>query len=121
MAGGTAVGLAVAGATIEMKGVTGPPPQYATLHVPIKGQAPAVVAFLARPRLGLPRDVLYDPKRLGGDVAIDLSLGFPLLNAVALADIDIKAEAAISAFSLISVLTVGQGEVRNLFQRAKGS
>lgn len=100
VAGGTAVGLAVAGATIEMKGVTGPPPQYATLHVPIKGQAPAVVAFLARPRLGLPRDVLYDPKRLGGDVAIDLSLGFPLLNAVALADIDIKAEAAISAFSL---------------------
>jgi hypothetical protein len=59
-----------------------------------------VVALLARPRLGLPRDVLYDPKRLGGDVAIELTLGFPLLNALTVAEIDIKADAAVSAFSL---------------------
>ena len=68
--------------------------------MPISGPAPAVIALLARPKLGLPRDALYDPKRLGGDVAIDLTLAFPLLNALAVADIDIKAEAALSAFSL---------------------
>lgn len=100
VAGGTAVGLAVAGATIDLTGLDGPGPHNALLKLPIKGGAPTVVALLARPRLGLPRDVLYDPKRLGGDVAIELTLGFPLLNALTVAEIDIKAEAAVSGFSL---------------------
>ena len=101
IAGGTAVGLAVAGATIELKGLDGPSEQqYASLHVPITGPAPAVQALLARPKLGLPRDALYNPKRLSGDVAIELTLGFPLLNALAVSDIDIRAEAAMSGFSL---------------------
>ena len=101
IAGGTAVGLAVAGATIELKGLDGSTSQqYATLHVPITGSAPAVEALLARPKLGLPRDALYDPKRLGGDVAIELTLSFPLLNSVTVSDIDIRVEAAVSAFSL---------------------
>ena len=99
IAGGNAVGLAVTGATIELTGLDGPP-QYASLRVPITGPAPAVEALLARPKLGLPRDALYDPKRLGGDVAIELTLAFPLLNALTVSDIDIKAEAAVSAFSL---------------------
>ena len=46
------------------------------------------------------KDVLYDYRRLGGEVAVDLSLGFPLLNALAVADIDIKAEASLTRFSL---------------------
>ncbi|MBS0522213.1 MAG: hypothetical protein JSS04_01155 [Proteobacteria bacterium] len=105
VAGGNAVGLAVTGATIELTGLDGPSPQqYASLRVPISGPAPAVEALLARPKLGLPRDALYDPKRLGGDVAIDLTLSFPLLNALTVSDIDIKAEAAVSAFSLKSAI-----------------
>jgi hypothetical protein len=101
IAGGNAVGLAVTGATVELTGLDGSSSQqYASLHVPITGPAPAVEALLARPKLGLPRDALYDPKRLGGDVAIDLTLSFPLLNALTVSDIDIKAEAAVSAFSL---------------------
>ena len=99
IAGATAVGLGVAGATVELTGLDGPD-QYASMRIPISGTAPAVIALLARPKLGLPRDALYDPKRLGGDVAIDLTLAFPLLNSLAVADIDIKAEAALSAFSL---------------------
>ena len=69
--------------------------QIARLHVPITGTSPAVEALLARPKLGLPRDALYDPKRLGGDAAIQLTLSFPLLNALSVADIDIKADAAV--------------------------
>src|SRR5262249_32311319 len=72
----------------------------AALGVPIKGTAPAVQGLLSRPKLGLPRDALYDPRRLGGDVAVELSLSFPMINALALADIDIHAEAALSGFSL---------------------
>lgn len=99
IAGATAVGLAVAGATVELTGLDAPD-QHAAMRIPIAGQAPAVMALLARPKLGLPRDALYDPKRLAGDVAVDLTLAFPLLNALAVADIDIKAEAAVSGFSL---------------------
>jgi hypothetical protein len=100
IAGGTAVGLAVAGATIDLSGLDGPSPHSAALRVPIKGPAPAVEALLARPKLGLPRDALYDPKRLAGEVAIELTLAFPLLNALSVSDIDIKAEAAVSALTL---------------------
>ena len=99
IAGATAAGLGVAGATVELTGLDGPD-QYASMRIPIAGTAPAVIALLARPKLGLPRDALYDPKRLRGDVAIDLTLAFPLLKSLAVADIDIKAEAALSAFSL---------------------
>jgi hypothetical protein len=100
VAGGTAVNLAVAGATIDLTGLDGSAPHQAAIKMPIKGSASAVAALLARPKLGLPRDVLYDPKRLGGDVAIELALAFPLLNALTVADIDVKAEAALSGFSL---------------------
>ncbi len=100
VASGTAVGLRVAGATIDLTGLDKPAPQQAALRIPIAGKAPAVIALLARPKLGLPKDALYDPKRLGGDVAVDLTLAFPLLNSLSVADIDIRAEAALSGFSL---------------------
>jgi hypothetical protein len=104
VAGGTAVGLAVSGATVEMTGLEGPGPQNASLRIPIRGPASTVMALLLRPRLGLPRDVLYEPKRIGGDAAIELALGFPLVNELALGEIDIRAEAAVSAFSIKDVI-----------------
>ncbi len=97
---GSAVGLRVAGATIDLTGLTDPSPQLAKLHVPIAGPAPAVMALLARPRLGLPRDALYDPKRLAGDAEIDVVLSFPLLTSLSVADIDVRAEASLTNFSL---------------------
>ncbi len=103
VAGGTSVGLGVTGATIDLTGLDGPE-QFAALHLPIAGPARAVVALLARPKLGIPKDALYDPKRLEGDTAIDLTLRFPLLNSLAVADIDIRAEAALSGFALKNVL-----------------
>ncbi len=100
VAHGAGVGLTVTDATIDLTELDSPPPQLAKLHMPITGPASAAIALLARPKLGLPKDVLYDPKRLGGNVSIDLSLSFPLLNALTVADLDIKAEAALSHFSL---------------------
>ena len=100
VASGTAVGLTVSGATIDMTGLDGPAPHHASLRVPIKGSASTVIALLARPKLGLPRDVLYDPKRVAGNVAVELALDFPLINALAVSDIDIRADAAVSGMSL---------------------
>ncbi|MFO1158272.1 MAG: DUF3971 domain-containing protein [Reyranellaceae bacterium] len=100
VANGTAVGLRTAGTTIVLTGLAGPEPHYATIRMPITGSAPDVIRFLARPKLGLPKDVLYDYRRVGGDVTVDLSLAFPLLNALTVNELDIKAEAALSKFSL---------------------
>ncbi|SJZ55199.1 AsmA-like C-terminal region [Enhydrobacter aerosaccus] len=97
---GTGVGLTVSNATIDLNDLDRPPPQVAKLHMPITGTAAAANALLARPKLGLPKDMLYDPKRLSGDVSIDLTLSFPLLNAITVADLDIRAEASLSHFGL---------------------
>ncbi len=99
VAGGRGAGLAVAGATADMTGLTDKI-QYASLKVPIKAQAGPAMEFLARPRLGLPKDMLFDPKRVSGDVMVELLLRFPLVNSLALADLDIKVEAALSGFGL---------------------
>ena len=103
IAGGRGAGLAVTGATVDMTELNGPT-QYASIKVPITGQAGAVMDFLARPRLGLPKDMLYDAKRVSGDVAAEVTLRFPLINALTLADLDIKAEAALSGFVLREAL-----------------
>jgi len=100
IASGATVGLKTAGATIDLTGLDGPAPQYAAIRMPIVGSAQDVIRFLARPKLGLPKDVLYDYRRLGGEVAVDLSLGFPLVNSLAVADLDLKAEASLTRFSL---------------------
>jgi hypothetical protein len=100
VASGTAVGLKTAGATIDLTNLDKAPPQYAAINLPITGPAQDVIRFLARPRLGLPKEVLYDYRRLGGDVAVDVTLGFPLVNTLAMADLELKADAALSNFSL---------------------
>lgn len=117
VASGSAVGLRTVGATIDLTGLGGPPPERATLHLPIAGSAQAVSRFLARPALGLPKEMLYDYRRLGGTVAIDLSLGFPLVNSTTLADLDIKASAALSNFSLKGAL--GEVDLTDAAARVK--
>ncbi len=101
---GGAVGLKVAGGTIELTELDKPPPQMASLRLPISGSAQDVIRFLARPKLGLPRDVLYDHRRLGGTVAVDLELRFPLINALTVAELEIKADAQLSNLSLKDVV-----------------
>jgi hypothetical protein len=91
VAGGTAVGLRTTGATIDLTGLDGPPPQNAAIRLPIAGSAQDVIRFLARPKLGLPKGC---PRRLGGDV-VDLSRNFPLLQSLTVAELDLKAEAAL--------------------------
>ena len=104
VATGTAVGLKTAGATIDLTGLDGPPPQYAAIRMPITGAAQDVIRLLARPRLGLPREMLYDYRRLGGEVSADVSLRFPLVSTLAVAELDVKAEASLSNFSLKKAL-----------------
>lgn len=117
VAGGTTVGLRTGGATIDLTGLDGLAPQYANLHLPIAGSAPDIIRFLARPKLGLSRDMLYDYRRVGGEAVVDLSLSFPLLESLAVADLDIKAEAQVSKFSLKNA--VGELDLTDAAARVK--
>ena len=66
--GGNAVGLSTAGATIDLTGLGGPPPEHATLHLPIAGSARLVDRHdpgVPQPRLG--PGLAQEPlERLGG-------------------------------------------------------
>jgi hypothetical protein len=104
VASGSAVNLKLGPTTIDLLKLEGAPPQNAAIRMAITGAAPDVIRFLARPKLGLPRDLLFDYRRLGGNVAIDLALGFPLIDALTVAEIDIKTEASLTHFSLNHVL-----------------
>jgi hypothetical protein len=104
IARGGAVNLEVADGTIDLIGLDKPAPQMAAIRLPITGSAQDVMRFLARPRLGLPKQTLYDHRRLGGQVAVDVSLRFPLIDALTVAEIDVAAEAQLTAFSLKDVL-----------------
>lgn len=104
VAGGAAVGLALSAGTISLTGLDGPPPHYAAMRLPISGPAATMMAFLARAKLGLPKDALYDPKRLAGEVSVDLALAFPLLKELGVADIDVNADAVLTGLSIKSVV-----------------
>jgi uncharacterized protein YhdP len=101
---GHGAGLSVAGATIDISGLNDPGTQYATIKVPIAAKAPAVIEYLARPKLGLPKDLLYAPKRVSGDVKLEVALHFPLIDALALADLDVKVEADATGLGIVDVL-----------------
>lgn len=122
VAHGASVGLAIDGATIDLTDLDSLSPQMARLHVPITGSAAAAIALLARRQLGLPKDVLYDPKRVGGDASIALALSFPLLSALTVADLDIRADATLSRFSLkgaIGDVDLTESTGRILYEKSK--
>ncbi len=104
IARGGAVNLKVTDGTIDLTGLDKPAPQMAAIRLPITGSAQDIMRFLARPRLGLPKETLYDHRRLGGQVAVDVSLSFPLIDALTVAAIDVAADAHLTAFSLKDVL-----------------
>ncbi len=96
-------GMRIADASIDLNGLDGPD-QIASLRIPITGPAAAVVELLSRPKLGLRKDMLYDPKRVGGEASVDLTLRFPLIDALTLSALEIKADATVTRFALRNAL-----------------
>lgn len=103
VAGGNAVGLRVTGGTIDLTDLDHPASR-AKIQLLVAGPAPRVAQFLARRQLGLPKNMVYDYRRVGGDVAADISLAFPLVESLAVADIDVKVDAELRRFSLRDAL-----------------
>ncbi len=103
VASGNAVGLRLTSGTIDLTGLDQPLP-HANIQLLVAGPAPRVAQFLARRPLGLPKDVVYDYRRVGGEVSVDIGLAFPLIDALAVADIEIRADAELRGFSLRDAL-----------------
>lgn len=103
VASGNSVGLRLTNGTIDLTGID-QPVSHANIQLVIAGPAPRVAQFLARRQLGLPKDVVYDYRRVGGDVTVDIGLTFPLIEALAVADIEIRADAELRGFALRDAL-----------------
>lgn len=101
--GGQAGAIKVAKSRIDLTGLDGDD-HRADILVELQASAQETMNFLTQPRLGLPKDLLYNPKRLGGDVAVSLSLKFPLLDAMSVNDIAYAANAKLDKFSLTNAV-----------------
>lgn len=113
---GNTVGLRLTKGTIDLTGLDQPVP-HANIQLLVAGSAPRVAQFLARRQLGLPKDVVYDYRRVGGEVTVDIGLAFPLIEALAVADIEIRADAELRGFSLRDAL--GEVDLSDAVARVK--
>jgi len=104
VAGGNAVGLRMTAGTIDLVGLDRPEAPQAKIRFNVAGPAARVAQFLARAALGLPKDVLYDYRRVGGEVTAEIGLTFPVVDALVVADIDVRVDAQLRAFSLKNAL-----------------
>jgi len=101
--GGQAGAIKVGKARVDLVGLEGDD-HRADILVELQASAQETMNFLTQPRLALPKDMLYNPKRLGGDVTVNLSLKFPLLDAMTVNDIAYGASARFERFSLTNAV-----------------
>ncbi len=101
--GGQAGAIKVGKSRVDITGLDGTD-HRADIQVELQASVQETMNFLTQPRLGLPKDLLYNPKRLGGDVAVGLSLKFPLLDALSVNDIVYAASAKLDRFSLTNAV-----------------
>lgn len=104
VAGGNAVGLRMTAGSIDLVGLARPEAPQAKIRFNVAGPAARVAQFLARAALRLPKDVLYDYRRVGGEVTAEIGLTFPVVDALVVADIDVRVDAQLRAFSLKNAL-----------------
>lgn len=97
---GQADNLRLAGARVDILGLEGPTNHRTDMELQIRADVPDAINFLAHPRIGLAKDLLFNPKRTAGDVAITLRLKMPLKKGMAMSDIEYAASADLERFSL---------------------
>ncbi len=87
IARGGAVNLKVTDGTIDLTGLDKPSPQMAAIRLPITGSAQDVMRFLARPKLGLPKEIALRLSPAGRQCRRSTCRSsFPLINALTVAE-----------------------------------
>ncbi|MCW5745565.1 MAG: AsmA-like C-terminal domain-containing protein [Alphaproteobacteria bacterium] len=97
---GNADNLRLAGARVDILGLEKPNNHRTEMELRIEASVADALAFLAHPKIGLSKDLLFDPKRTSGDVALALRMKFPLLKTLPMSDVEYAATADIERFSL---------------------
>lgn len=78
--------------------------EIAEITVALAAPAQRAMAVLTEPALKLPKDLLYNPKRIGGDVTATLHLKFPLIDALDMERVEYSVAAQLSGFSLSAAI-----------------
>ncbi|HJQ60005.1 MAG TPA: AsmA-like C-terminal domain-containing protein [Vineibacter sp.] len=100
VASGAAEALKLTAARVDILGLEGPSNHRTDIEVKVRAGAADALAYLAHPKIGLSKDLLFDPKRTSGEVAMALRLKFPLAKTLAISEIDYAATAEIERFAL---------------------
>ncbi len=100
VASGAADAIKLVGARIDVLGLEGADNHSADIEVRTRAGVPDTMAFLAHPKIGLAKDLLFNPKRTAGEVSTTLRLKLPLVKTVLMSEIDYSATADIERFTL---------------------
>ena len=100
IASGSADAIKLAGARVDILGLDGPDNHRTDMELQIRAGVPDTMAFLAQPKIGLAKDLLFNPKRTAGEAAITLRMKLPLMRTVLMSEVEYSASADIERFSL---------------------
>ncbi|TXL74268.1 hypothetical protein FHP25_17415 [Vineibacter terrae] len=100
IASGAVGNIKLAGGRVDVLGLEGGDNHRTEIELQIRSSVPDTMAFLEHPKIGLAKDLLFNPKRTAGDVAVTLRLKLPLLKSVAMSDVSYWAGADIERFAL---------------------
>ncbi len=78
--------------------------QHMALKLDIQGPLPDALALLDQPPLGFMKRFGIDPKQSQGQAQINLALGFPLINALKVEQLDVTADAVLTQAALGNVV-----------------
>jgi len=92
--------VAVPSTTIDVLGLDGDGPHRVSVIAEFAANASDAMSFLEQPKLGIPREVLFNPDRLGGQVQGQVRATLPLVSGVAVDQVEYSATVKLKQFSL---------------------
>ncbi len=103
IAGGSAANLGVPEGKVVLSGLS-KTEQQADISARITGSLADILRFIDNPPLGYTKKIGIDPATVKGDGVVDLSLRFPLVDALTLDKLKVKVEADTKGVSLPKVV-----------------
>ena len=112
--GGTSIGLQIEGGTVVITDFDKPVETIA-INLALGGPLRSAVDVLSRKPLAYTEGIGLKPEEVSGNVAMRLQLGFPLLEALPIADVDLLATAEMTDATIvpgIAGIAVRDGQLR---------
>jgi hypothetical protein len=110
---GMAGPVAMKAGQIDILGLDGSDNHRADVRLTLEARAADAMQFLEQPRFAIPANMMFNPRRLGGDVQVKLGMRFPLVGLSSISQVDYAAQATLRRFSLANAvrnLNLSDGE-----------